>query len=160
MDYVLLLPKKVYRSLDVKLDSEIAIVTYCINEHKRYQLKIEKDDDERTLIASVVPVHLYNYDHPRFFFDKDYCSVTYYRDEILWKLKDINGNFIISFKISFDKEILIGDAAMKYGKYLLNMDVGMLLDTEWLKKMAKNNKNVFVDNFGKYTILVKTIDGI
>uniref|UniRef100_A0AC34Q7C4 Uncharacterized protein n=1 Tax=Panagrolaimus sp. JU765 TaxID=591449 RepID=A0AC34Q7C4_9BILA len=126
--------KVILHRLNAKIDSENVIITLHINQHKNYYLKIEKDDNERTLIVSTVPMNDWIANGPTFAFVDDYC---------------------------FDKEIYIGEAAEEYGKdYLFTMDILSLFDESRLKEFAKTTPNFIVDKNGQVNILVKTVDGI
>lgn len=118
---------KVIIASNVKIESKFDI-TLVFDEDKIPSFEIENDDEKKTLIFSNVPLNKWKAYCPRFIFGKDYCSVKYYKNGLLWKLKDTNGNQKIPFKISFGTEIYVGDAALEYPKLSMpEIDLEILL---------------------------------
>uniref|UniRef100_A0AC34Q8A1 Uncharacterized protein n=1 Tax=Panagrolaimus sp. JU765 TaxID=591449 RepID=A0AC34Q8A1_9BILA len=147
---------RIILSSNVKVDGEIVVLTLSVDDNKQVCFKVEKNDEGRTLIAAMaanVPLSEWKDYRPRFFFGKDYCSVNYYKHGLSWKLKDVNGNIKIPFKISFGEEIYVGDAASDfYGCFSFNMDLETMMDEEnTSKSKSESNEN------GK--IVVQTVDG-
>uniref|UniRef100_A0AC34PXH3 Uncharacterized protein n=1 Tax=Panagrolaimus sp. JU765 TaxID=591449 RepID=A0AC34PXH3_9BILA len=113
--------KKVNVISNLEVDDQVFFVTLCSTRDWGYFFKIETDDDQKTLILSCFPMsNKWWDDRPTFMIGKDYCSVDYYKDGLLWKLKDINGNEKIPFKMSFDEQIYIGDAADEHPEFLMS----------------------------------------
>uniref|UniRef100_A0AC34Q0L7 Uncharacterized protein n=1 Tax=Panagrolaimus sp. JU765 TaxID=591449 RepID=A0AC34Q0L7_9BILA len=148
---------KVVFESPIKVDKEIVVVTLFVDKNQQVYFKIEKNDAQKTLICSNKPLNEWKDDRPRFVFGKDHCSVNYYKNGLLWKLKDANDNIKIPFKISFDKELYIGDAAEEYEKsHLFTMDLNVLLDEKRLKEFMTKSPNFAVED----KILISTSDGI
>uniref|UniRef100_A0AC34PXV2 Uncharacterized protein n=1 Tax=Panagrolaimus sp. JU765 TaxID=591449 RepID=A0AC34PXV2_9BILA len=112
-----------------------------MNQNKILYYKIEKDDEQNTLISSLSKN--FEYVCPRFVFGKDYCLVKYYKEGLLWKLKDINGNVKIPFKISFGDEIHVGQAALEHPDFLMaEIDLELLLNDAVHHELPKDSNNI------------------
>uniref|UniRef100_A0AC34QWF0 Uncharacterized protein n=1 Tax=Panagrolaimus sp. JU765 TaxID=591449 RepID=A0AC34QWF0_9BILA len=109
---------KIYQST-VNLKDEIGILTVAFDEDQWNYFKLEKDDEKKTLISRSTTSNEWKDDRPTLIFGKDHVSVDYFKAGLLWKLKDINGNKNIPFKISFDEEVYIGAAADEHPEYLM-----------------------------------------
>uniref|UniRef100_A0AC34Q7M1 Uncharacterized protein n=1 Tax=Panagrolaimus sp. JU765 TaxID=591449 RepID=A0AC34Q7M1_9BILA len=148
----------------VDIDNEIGIVMVTINQEKLIHFKIATIDenDKKTLIISNIPVDIWEDDRPVIKTGKDYYSVDYYDNGLFCRLKDANGNIKIPFKISFDKEIYIGEAADEHPEFLMpDLDLEMLLNTKSHPELAKKRPDWFVlDSDNKYKVLLKTANGI
>uniref|UniRef100_A0AC34R0M3 Uncharacterized protein n=1 Tax=Panagrolaimus sp. JU765 TaxID=591449 RepID=A0AC34R0M3_9BILA len=142
------------------IDSGTIWITLLIKSYFDIGFKIEKDDAQRSLIYSNVTPDEWTDDRPRFFFGKDDVAVKYFRNGILWKLKDANGNDKISFKISFDKEIHVGAAAEEHPEYLMaDLDLEMLANATIKNKTSKISSPFFKDVDNELKIMLKTAHG-
>uniref|UniRef100_A0AC34PZD8 Uncharacterized protein n=1 Tax=Panagrolaimus sp. JU765 TaxID=591449 RepID=A0AC34PZD8_9BILA len=82
---------------------------------------------------------------PEFGFFRNRCFVYYFSENGLQKnIEDDNGNWGIPFKISFDKEIYIGHAALEHQEFLFSSYETLVV--------PETNEDGF--------ILVKTVDGL
>uniref|UniRef100_A0AC34Q1G5 Uncharacterized protein n=1 Tax=Panagrolaimus sp. JU765 TaxID=591449 RepID=A0AC34Q1G5_9BILA len=151
--------KRLLFSSNVDINDEVVIVTLQQDKHMNYFFKIEKDNDEKTLITSSRPLDEWEDDRPRVIVAKSHCCAGYYKDGLLWELKDANGNENIPFKISFGKEIYIGAAASNHDEQL-NIDLDVLINQSSLKKWMNKNPNAFIIDSGEVKFLIKTCDGI
>lgn len=112
------------------------------------------------LIITNVAIDKWEDDRPTFYFGKDYCSVNYYKDGLLWKLKDDNGNDKIPFKLSFDREVYIGDAALEHPEFLmLEIDLETLLNDKAFHKISEKRDDFIQNDKQKYKILLRTFNG-
>uniref|UniRef100_A0AC34RQ20 Uncharacterized protein n=1 Tax=Panagrolaimus sp. JU765 TaxID=591449 RepID=A0AC34RQ20_9BILA len=103
----------------IDVADEVCIVTLAFDPDCLTGFKIEKDNEDKTLVFSNQKWEFFTFNAPTFVFAKNYCSVDYYKHGLSWKLKDVNGNIKIAFKISFDKEIYIGAAAVDHPEFLI-----------------------------------------
>uniref|UniRef100_A0AC34PYW6 Uncharacterized protein n=1 Tax=Panagrolaimus sp. JU765 TaxID=591449 RepID=A0AC34PYW6_9BILA len=134
-------------------DNELTVVaTLKMDVNKTILFEIRKDDDDETLLFQTIPFVEFRSFCPVLSFVKNAssvtCSVNYYKEGLQWNLKDINGNVKIPFKISFDKEIYIGDAALEHQEFLLS---GII---EFFK--FKNEKSQIENE----EFMIKTVDGL
>uniref|UniRef100_A0AC34RHG8 Uncharacterized protein n=1 Tax=Panagrolaimus sp. JU765 TaxID=591449 RepID=A0AC34RHG8_9BILA len=144
----------------IDVEDEVCIVTLAFDPDCLTGFKIEKDDEDKTLVFSNQNWQLFTFNAPTFIFGKDYCSVDYYKDGLSWKLKDVNGNIKIPFKISFDKEIYIGDAAFEHPEFLMpEMELEKPLIIQAFKKFFPKF-NVADEEANKDSeIILKTFEG-
>uniref|UniRef100_A0AC34Q3Z1 Uncharacterized protein n=1 Tax=Panagrolaimus sp. JU765 TaxID=591449 RepID=A0AC34Q3Z1_9BILA len=151
--------KRVLFSSNVDIDDEVVIVTLQQDKHLNYLFKIEKNNDEKTLITSSRPLDEWEDDRPRVIVAKSHCCAGYYKEGLLWELKDANGNDKIPFKISFGNEIYVGEAASNHDEQF-NVDLDVLINQSSLKTWTKKNPNAFINDSGEVKFLIKTCDGI
>uniref|UniRef100_A0AC34QDW1 Uncharacterized protein n=1 Tax=Panagrolaimus sp. JU765 TaxID=591449 RepID=A0AC34QDW1_9BILA len=81
---------------------------------------------------------------PNFGFFRNRCYVHYDSEFGFHKIEDDNGNWGIPFKISFDKEIYIGHAALEHQEFLISSYETLIVP----------------ETTGDDFILVKTVDGL
>uniref|UniRef100_A0AC34R7I5 Uncharacterized protein n=1 Tax=Panagrolaimus sp. JU765 TaxID=591449 RepID=A0AC34R7I5_9BILA len=130
-----------------------------MDENKMLRLKIKKGTSENSPTAKISRDE-FKGDRPRIVFGKDYCFVNVYKNGLLWRVRDINGNENIPFYLSFDEEIYVGDAALEHPKYLMpKVDLEMLFNkfipntTDVMENRLLSNEN------GEQFIVIKTFDG-
>uniref|UniRef100_A0AC34QSN3 Apolipoprotein B n=1 Tax=Panagrolaimus sp. JU765 TaxID=591449 RepID=A0AC34QSN3_9BILA len=151
--------ENIYKS-KIRTDVKTGIATLVVTEDRQVLFKIEKDDAQRSLICSNVTPDEWKDDRPRFFFGKDHVAVEYFKNGILWKLKDASGNDKIPFKISFDKEIHVGAAALEHPEFLMSdLDLEILANANIKNKTAKISPPFFKDADSDLKIMLKTANG-
>lgn len=139
---------------------ETAIFTLRMCQNKNFSGKIQTDNKNETPFVFGVLLNELKDDLPRFIFGKDNCSVNYYKNGLLWTLKDANGNVKILFKLSFDQEIYVGDVALEHPEFLMpEIDLEVISTTYNLNESAVNHDQCFLDETKEYKLLLNTIDG-
>uniref|UniRef100_A0AC34RBC4 DNA-directed RNA polymerase n=1 Tax=Panagrolaimus sp. JU765 TaxID=591449 RepID=A0AC34RBC4_9BILA len=141
--------------------NETVIVKVSIDKYKSILCEVYKDNVVRTRLIKISSLMKFKIHRYAFIFGKDYCGVNYHKEGLQWNLKDINGNVKMPFKISFDKEIYIGDAASEHPEFLLSgIDLEMLLNPEYFGGLPDYCKYFQKENEKDYKIVIKTADGL
>uniref|UniRef100_A0AC34RMD4 Uncharacterized protein n=1 Tax=Panagrolaimus sp. JU765 TaxID=591449 RepID=A0AC34RMD4_9BILA len=141
--------------------NETVIVKLSIDKYKSILCEVYKDDSSKACLIQKSPLMKLEIHRNVFIFGKDYCGVNYHKEGLQWTLKDINGNVRIPFKISFDKEIYIGEAALEHSEFLLSgIDLEMLLNPDYFGVLPDYCKYFQKENEKDYKIVIKTPDGL
>uniref|UniRef100_A0AC34RMH6 Uncharacterized protein n=1 Tax=Panagrolaimus sp. JU765 TaxID=591449 RepID=A0AC34RMH6_9BILA len=149
------------RDFTLKSINETVIVKLSMDKYKSILCEVYKDDVVRTRLIKMSPFMKFKIHRYVFIFGKDYCGVNYHKEGLHWNLKDINGNVKIPFKISFDEEIFIGDAALEHPEFLLSgIDLEMLLNFDYFCGLPDYPNHLQLDNGMYYKIVIKTADGL
>uniref|UniRef100_A0AC34QV15 Uncharacterized protein n=1 Tax=Panagrolaimus sp. JU765 TaxID=591449 RepID=A0AC34QV15_9BILA len=140
--------------------SKSTTVIFSMDETKAFLCKIVSNDVKKIILFENPRQFTPQDDRPKFIFGEDYCSVNYYKDGLLRRLKDANGNTKIPFKISFDKQIYIGDAALEQPEFLMpKIDLKTIYNPSLSKQLESLEKYLFLDKNKEHNVKLNTIEG-
>uniref|UniRef100_A0AC34PVP5 Uncharacterized protein n=1 Tax=Panagrolaimus sp. JU765 TaxID=591449 RepID=A0AC34PVP5_9BILA len=152
--------KSYYLENKAGIFSKFTTVIFTMDETKAFLCKIISNDVEKILLFENPRQFTPKDDRPKFIFGEDYCSVNYHKDGLLRRLKDANGNVQIPFKISFDKEIYIGEAADEHPEFLMpKIDLKTIFNPCLSKQLESLEKYSFLDKNKEHNVKLNTVEG-